>query len=79
MTNKLEGCIEQVLEQQNAQPGEMFQDDFGNRWVVHDDRDGFRLENDQNDSAWIPYWTASIIKLPGFRRVEEKIREEQVS
>jgi hypothetical protein len=69
MGNILEGCIEQVLDADGAKPGDIYSDDFGNSWVVHEDRDGYRLEHTKNSSAWIPYWTASVIKLPGFHRV----------
>jgi len=69
MDKILEGCIEQILTQDEAEPGYVYGDEFGNQWVVHEDRDGLRLEHHTNSSAWIPYWTASLIKLPGFRRI----------
>jgi hypothetical protein len=69
MGNILEGCIEQVLNQDEAKQGDVYSDDFGNNWLVHEDRDGLRLEHYENKSAQIPYWTASLIKLPGFRRI----------
>ena len=68
VTNTLQNSVEQILEQSSARPGDQYMDDFGNCWVVHDDRDGLRLEHRDNDSAWIPYWTASVIRLPGFRK-----------
>ncbi len=69
MPNKLEGNIEQILTETKAKAGDHYGDDFGNDWIVHDDRDGLRLEIDGKPDAWIPYWTAMSIKLPGLHRL----------
>jgi len=61
--------IEQVLTETQAQHGDHYRDDFGNIWIVQDDRDGLRLELDGQPDAWIPYWTAMNIQLPGLQRV----------
>lgn len=66
---KLDGNVEQVLMETRAQPGDHYEDDYGNDWVVHNDRDGLRLQINDNPDAWIPYWTAMTIKLPGLHRV----------
>ncbi len=69
MAFKLEGNVEQVLLDTHAELGDRYSDDYGNRWIVHNDRDGMRLEIEGNPDAWIPYWTAMTIKLPGLHRV----------
>ena len=66
---RLEGCVEQVLNETNAAPGDVYRDDFGNSWLVHDDRDGLRLEIKGQPDAWIPFWTAMSIRLPGLHRM----------
>lgn len=71
MEFKLEDCVEQVLVTSNAEPGDRYSDDFGNYWVVHDDRDGLRLEIEGQPDAWIPYFTAMKIKLPGLHRLPD--------
>jgi hypothetical protein len=60
----LEGCIEQVLIADGAQPGDHYADAWGNDWVVHEDREGLRLQVHDDPSVWIPYQTAIHIKLP---------------
>ena len=72
MTYVLSGSVEEVLVRTNAEAGDIYLDDFGNHWKVHDDRDGLRLEHQTNDSAQIPYWTASVIRLPGLRRADDQ-------
>ena len=69
MAFKLDGNIEEVLIETKASAGDHYMDDYGNDWVVHEDRDGLRLQKADNPDAWIPYWTAVIIKLPGLRKV----------
>lgn len=69
MRHSIEGNIEQVLMDTNAKAGDHYGDDFGNDWVVHDDREGLRLEMSGNADVWIPYWTAMVIQLPGLHRV----------
>jgi hypothetical protein len=69
MSGILEGNIEQVLMETHAKSGDRYKDDFGNLWTVHEDRDGLRLQIKDNPDAWIPYWTANTIKLPGLQRV----------
>ena len=69
MNFKLEGNVEQVLLASEAQQGDRYSDDYGNNWVVHDDRDGLRLEIDGHPDAWIPYFTAMRIRLPGLQRI----------
>jgi hypothetical protein len=71
MDFKLEDCVEQVLVATNAEPGDRYSDDFGNHWVVHDDRDGLRLEIEGHPDAWIPYFTAMKIRLPGLQRLPD--------
>ncbi|NHN40024.1 hypothetical protein G8764_22280 [Pseudomaricurvus alcaniphilus] len=68
MTFKLDGNIEEVLIKTKATAGDHYRDDYGNDWVVHDDRDGLRLQKADNPDAWIPYWTALTIKLPGLQK-----------
>ena len=68
----LEGCVEQVLQNDKAEAGDRYADDFGNDWEVHDDRDGLRMQIHDEPDAWIPFWTAMHIKLPGLHRVEDK-------
>jgi len=69
MSQHVEGSVEQVLIETEAQAGDHYRDDFGNDWVVHDDRDGLRLASAHRPDAWIPYWTAMIIRLPGLQRM----------
>ncbi len=69
MTFKLEGNVEQILIETRAVAGDHYTDDYGNDWVVHDDRDGLRLQIDGRPDAWIPYWTMLTIKLPGLHKV----------
>lgn len=69
MIKPIAGNIEQVLEATQAEAGDHYADDFGNIWLVHEDRDGLRLQIKDNPDAWIPYWTASTIKLPGLHRM----------
>lgn len=64
----LEGCIEQVLIADEAQPGDHYSDAWGSDWVVHQDREGLRLEFHDDPSVWIPYQTAIHIKLSGLHR-----------
>lgn len=71
MNKPLEGCIEQVLIETVAKPGDTYGDDFGNCWEVHEDRDGLRLQIAGNPDAWIPYWTANAIRLPGLHRLQD--------
>ena len=59
--------IEFVLEQDHAEVGDRYIDDFGNVWLVDDDREGFRIHIEGQPDAWVPYWTARNIGLPGFR------------
>ena len=68
----LEGSVEQVLLNDKAEADDRYADDFGNDWEVHDDRDGLRLQIHNEADAWIPFWTAMHIKLPGLHRVEDK-------
>jgi uncharacterized membrane protein len=68
----LEGCVEQVLLNDDAVAGDHYADDYGNDWVVHDDRDGLQLQFHNEVDVWIPIWTAMHIKLPGLRRIERK-------
>lgn len=67
--NRIEGNAEQVLMDSKACAGDHYLDDWGNEWIVHDDRDGLRLQKEDNPDAWIPYWTMMTIKLPGLHRV----------
>ena len=69
MTFMIEGNIEQVLLETNAKSGDEYTDDYGNCWQVHEDRDGLRLHIKGYPDAWIPYWTATTIKLPGLHRI----------
>ncbi len=69
MIKKLDGSVEEVLLNSNAQAGDHFTDDYGNDWIVHDDRDGLRLEINGHSDAWIPFWTAMTIQLPGLHRL----------
>ena len=66
----LQGSVEQVLLNDDAQPGDHYRDDYGNDWEVHDDRDGLRLQFHDIPEVWIPYWTAMYIKLPGLQRID---------
>ncbi|MEE8057250.1 MAG: hypothetical protein V3T17_05370 [Pseudomonadales bacterium] len=65
----LAGSVEQILIETAASSGEQYGDDYGNIWQVHEDRDGLRLQIKDNPDAWIPYWTANTIKLPGLHRI----------
>ncbi len=67
----LDGCIEHILITDEAKPGDHYTDDWGNDWVVHEDRDGVRLEFKDEPNVWIPYRTAMHIKLPGFQRTSQ--------
>lgn len=69
MDFELEGNVEQILLADGAKQGDHYTDDFGNRWVVHNDRDGLRLEIDGLPDAWLPYFTTLRIRLPGLKRV----------
>ncbi|MCZ6828718.1 MAG: hypothetical protein O7F73_03890 [Gammaproteobacteria bacterium] len=77
MSKLLQGCIEQVLLQDDAMPGDQYTDDSGNTWTVHEDREGLRLEFHEEPNVWIPYWTAMHIKLPGLHRTKLAPREEE--
>ncbi len=66
----LEGSVEQVLLNDEAQAGDHYRDDYGNNWEVHDDRDGLRLQFHETPEVWIPYWTAMYIRLPGLQRID---------
>lgn len=68
MSKVLEGNVEQVLLETNAKSGDFYKDDFGNMWIVREDRDGLRLHLKDDPDAWIPYWTANTIRLPGLQR-----------
>ena len=68
----LEGCIEQILLNDNAKAGDHYIDDYGNDWEVHDDRNGLRLQFREEQDVWIPMWTAMHIKLPGLHCVRDK-------
>ncbi len=69
MNQRLSGCVEDILLANHAQAGDLFADDFGNEWVVQDDRNGLRLQIQGKPDAWIPFWTAMTIKLPGLHRL----------
>lgn len=72
MARLIEGNVEQVLIESDAKAGDQFGDDFGNVWLVHEDRDGLRLEIKDCADAWIPYWTATKIRLPGLHLLSEE-------
>jgi hypothetical protein len=69
----LEGSVEQILLNDEAEPGDHYRDDYGNDWKVVDDRDGLRLQFEDEPDVWIPYWTAMHIKLPGLQRIQAKL------
>ncbi|CAA0100345.1 Uncharacterised protein [BD1-7 clade bacterium] len=77
MSQRIDGCVEDILLQQGAIAGDVFADDFGNEWVVQDDRNGLRLQIKDKPDAWLPFWTAMTIKLPGLHRVIEEDLESQ--
>jgi hypothetical protein len=66
----LEGCVDQILLNDKAEPGDHYSDDYGNDWEVHEDRDGLRLQFHEETDVWIPHWTTMHIKLPGLHRIE---------
>ena len=69
MATLLPGNVEQVLLETVAKPGDQYGDDYGNIWQVHEDRDCLRLQIKDNPDAWLPYWTANFIRLPGLHRI----------
>ena len=66
----LSDSVEKVLFQTSAQAGDHYSDDFGNDWLVQEDRDGLRLQINDRPDAWIPYWTAQTIRLPGLHKMQ---------
>ncbi len=67
---RVNGSITQVLEEQKAQDEEVFIDDYEHKWIAERNRDGYSLNgiSEDNQNAWISYWTAFVVVLPGLKR-----------
>ncbi len=65
-----DNSIAHILNRDHAKAGDHYTDDLGNDWLVHEDRDGLRLEFPDDPNVWVPYRTSTHISLPGLRRCQ---------